>query len=202
MPTLENGGLSVISLLPGKSNINCWPFAAFCFWHVKQLLSTLQRAARALKIQYFCLKLVWTYSWPRWPTDWWTSMMSSLVTWCFEDNSNWCLYWWSEEEFWSRPPTLNIPAPSRNGLNLYTEPNEPITFNLRFPDSPGLESGRALTTGEKANFCTYVMIWASTCRNSSIDSLPQGNGSTGSSCKHLLLLGNFSKISDAKQLPS
>ena len=44
MPTLENRGLSGISLLPGKSNINCWPFAAFCFWHVKQLLRTLQRA--------------------------------------------------------------------------------------------------------------------------------------------------------------
>ena len=53
MPTLENRGLSGISLLPGKSNINCWPFAAFCFWHVKQLLITLQRAARPLKIQSF-----------------------------------------------------------------------------------------------------------------------------------------------------
>ena len=29
MPTLENGGLSGISLLPGKSNINFWPLAAF-----------------------------------------------------------------------------------------------------------------------------------------------------------------------------
>ena len=53
MPTLDNGGLSGISLLPGKSNLNCGPFAAFCFWHVKELLSTLQRAARPLKIQYF-----------------------------------------------------------------------------------------------------------------------------------------------------
>ena len=69
-------GLSGTSLLPGKSNINC----SILFWHIKQLLSTLQRAARPLKIQYFCLKLVRTYSWPRWPTDSRTSVMSSLVT--------------------------------------------------------------------------------------------------------------------------
>ena len=67
----------------------------------------------------------------------------------------------------------------------------PEIFNLRFSDSSRLKSGRALTTGEKANFNTYVMIWASAYRNSSIDSLPQGNGSTGSSSKHLLLLKNF-----------
>ena len=58
--------------------------------------------------------------------------------------------------------------------------------------SPRLKSGRALTTGEKASFCTYVTIWASARRNSSMDSLPQGNGSTGSSSKQLLLLRNFS----------
>ena len=38
-------GLSGTSLLPGKSNINC----SILFWHIKQLLSTLQRAARPFR---------------------------------------------------------------------------------------------------------------------------------------------------------
>ena len=80
-------GLSGTSLLPGKSNINC----SILFWHIKQLLSTLQRAARPLKIQYF------VSSWSGHILDLddrdRTSVMSSLVTWCSEGNSNGCFDW-------------------------------------------------------------------------------------------------------------
>lgn len=132
------------------------------------------------------------YFWFRCFIDLWIFIISSLVIWCLEGNSNWCFDWYFNVEYWSLLLIFNIFFLFKNGFNLYIELKEFIFFKVSFLGFLWFVFWIVLIIGKKVDFCIYLMIWIFVCCNLLIDNLLWDDVLIGDEiCKYFFFFKNF-----------
>lgn len=132
------------------------------------------------------------YFWFRCFIDLWIFIISSLVIWCLEGNSNWCFDWYFNVEYWSLLLIFNIFFLFKNGFNLYIELKEFIFFKVSFLGFLWFVFWSVLIIGKKVDFCIYLMIWSFVCCNLLIDNLLWDDVLIGDEiCKYFFFFKNF-----------